>query len=287
MGTTLSIISASRLGAVQIPYPPVNEQQNIADFLDRKTADIDALIGKQEQLIATLREDRAATITQAVTKGLNTDIATDESTVEWIGNYPRHWDIVPVRAALDESDIRNVGATDQRYLSLMANVGVIPYEEKGDVGNKKPEDLSKCKKVSRNDLVINSMNYQIGSYGLSGYDGVCSPVYIVLRHKPEVVSLRFAFRIFQASQFQKYAQSFGNGILEHRRSISWDALKALRIPLPPKDEQDAIVAYIDGHVSRIDALIEKSTEMINTLREYRSALITNAVTGKIDVREAV
>lgn len=64
-------------------------------------------------------------------------------------------------------------------------------------------------------------------------------------------------------------------------------MKTLRIPLPPKDEQDAIVAYIDGHVSRIDALIEKSTEMINTLREYRSALITNAVTGKIDVREAV
>ena len=186
---TIPHLTAEKLSAERIPLPPPATQRAVCQFLDRETAKIDALIDKQEQLIAALREDRAATITHAVTKGLNTDIAIDDSTVEWIGNYPRHWDIVPVRAALDESDIRNVGATDQRYLSLMANVGVIPYEEKGDVGNKKPEDLSKCKKVSRNDLVINSMNYQIGSYGLSAYDGVCSPVYIVLRHKPEVVSL--------------------------------------------------------------------------------------------------
>ncbi|MDI9932378.1 restriction endonuclease subunit S [Rhodococcus sp. IEGM 1354] len=177
-----------------------------------------------------------------------------------------------------ESDVRNVGGTDTNYLSLMANIGMIPYAEKGDVGNKKPEDLSKCKIVKQNDFVINSMNYQIGSYGVSKYDGVCSAVYIVLRHQPELVELRFALRIFETRSFQKYAQSFGNGILEHRRAISWDTLKGLRIAIPPLSEQRRLLNFLDRETAKIDALIDKQNHLIATLREDRTATITHTVT---------
>ena len=181
-----------------------------------------------------------------------------------------------------EIDQRNEGAKNQNYLSLMANIGVIPYAEKGDVGNKKPEDLTKCKLVEPDDFVINSMNYQIGSYGVSMYAGVCSPVYIVLRHRSEFVNLRFALRIFQTSQFQRYAQSFGNGILDHRRSISWNTLKNLTVPLPSLDEQQQIADFLDRETAKIDALIAKQEQLIATLREDRTATITHAVTKGLD-----
>ena len=110
-----------------------------------------------------------------------------DSGIEWLGRVPSHWEIVPCRAIARERNQRNEGAANQCYLSLMANIGVIPYEDKGDIGNKKPDELDKCKLVYRGDLVINSMNYGIGSYGISGLEGVCSPVYIVLMPNLELV----------------------------------------------------------------------------------------------------
>lgn len=142
----------------------------------------------------------------------------------WSNAVPASWRVLPCRAIVEEQTEKNENAENQNYLSLMANVGIIPYEEKGDVGNKKPEDLSKCKVVKKGDLVINSMNYGIGSYGLSSLDGVCSPVYIILKPKSKLVHERYALRIFESKSFQKYAQSFGTGILEHRAAIGWNDL---------------------------------------------------------------
>ena len=150
----------------------------------------------------------------------------------WFDLVPEHWKIQPCRAVFTERNERNEPLVNEDYLSLMANIGVIPYEDKGDVGNKKPEDLGKCKQVHKGDLVINSMNYGIGSYGLSSYRGVCSPVYIVLTPRKDMIEERFAFRILETKQFQKYAQSFGNGILEHRAAINWDILKNIGVPIP-------------------------------------------------------
>jgi type I restriction enzyme, S subunit len=201
-----------------------------------------------------------------------------ESGVEWLGDVPQHWGIQPCRAVVSDVNERNEGAVCQDYLSLMANIGVIPYEEKGDVGNKKPEDLTKCKIVRRGDIVINSMNYGIGSYGMSSYNGVCSPVYIVLRVHDDVVLPRFALRIFENSLFQKYAAAFGNGILEHRAAINWDDLKGIGIGLPSKDEQLSILQFLDRETAKIDALVEEQRRLIELLKEKRQAVISHAVT---------
>ena len=125
-----------------------------------------------------------------------------DSGIEWLGDIPSHWQSVPCRGVVEHIVEKNTDNALSNYLSLMANVGVIRYEDKGDIGNKKPEDLSKCKIVRKGQLVINSMNYSIGSYGMSPYDGICSPVYIVLQSLSGVYLERFAVRIFENSFFQ-------------------------------------------------------------------------------------
>lgn len=160
----------------------------------------------------------------------------------------------------------------------MANIGVIRYEDKGDIGNKKPEDLSKCKVVKKGQLVINSMNYSIGSFGMSQYDGICSPVYIVLQPISGVYSQRFALRIFENSFFQKYLSTFGNGILEHRAAINWEDIKGKYVPLPSLEEQNHILNFLDHETSKIDSLIAKQEKLIELLKEKRQAVISHAVT---------
>lgn len=200
------------------------------------------------------------------------------SGVEWMGIVPSSWKVVPCRAAVENLVSKNEGGANQNYLSLMANVGVIRYEDKGDVGNKKPEDLSKCKIVKKGNLVINSMNYAIGSYGMSDYDGVCSPVYIVLNSYQNVIEPRFALRVFENKPFQKYLATFGNGILEHRSAIGWDDIKGAYIPLPSKKEQVSILEFLDHETAKIDTLIDKQQQLIQLLKEKRQAVISHAVT---------
>ena len=201
---------------------------------------------------------------------------------QWLSEFPKHWELLPCRAIVEERTLKNEGGKYQNYLSLLANVGVLPYEEKGDIGNKKPEDLEKCKIVSKNDLVINSMNYGIGSYGLSAYEGVCSPVYIVMAPRLHKVRARFAFRVFENKSFQTFAQSFGNGILSHRSAINWDVLKNIPVAVPPLKEQDAILTFLDREIGKIDALIAEQEKLLTLLAEKHQATISHAVTRGIN-----
>ncbi len=122
------------------------------------------------------------------------------------------------------------------------------------------------------------MNYGIGSYGVSGYDGVCNPVYIVLIPKEERVRPGFAFRIFEDKRFQSHAQSFGNGILAHRCAIGWDILKGIEVPVPSSHEQERILQFLDHETAKIDALIAEQQRLIELLQEKRQAVISHAVT---------
>ena len=201
-----------------------------------------------------------------------------DSGVEWLGKVPAEWDCGPIRRGIEEIAERNWDEQSSDYLSLVVGRGVIPYAEKGDVGNKKPEDLSKCKIVARGDFVLNSMNFGIGAFGRSSYDGVCSPVYVVMRAKPgELLPEIFAY-LMQISALQRYAQSFGNGILAHRAAIGWDELKGLRIAYPPIPDQRVIAAFLDRETAKIDAAVAAQQRLIALLGEKRAATISQAVT---------
>jgi len=199
------------------------------------------------------------------------------SDAAWLGDIPKHWSLEPLRGQFEELKDKNVGALDQNYLSLVAGRGVMPYAEKGEMGNKKPDDLEKCKLVKAGNFVINSMNFGIGAFGVSAYDGVCSPVYVVLQPS-EPRSLRYLRWIFDNPGFREVAQSFGNGILAHRAAIGWDDLKLMKIGVPPIEEQEAIAAFLDRETAKIDELVAEQERLIVLLKEKRQAVISHAVT---------
>ena len=201
-----------------------------------------------------------------------------DSGVDWIGRVPGHWQVLPARVAVSNLTNKNEDAANQNYLSLVAGKGIIPYEDKGDMGNKKPDDLSKCKLVRKGNIVINSMNFFIGAYGMSDYDGVCSPVYIVLDVNQSAIDRRFALRIFGDAGFQVYLSTFGDGILIHRAAIGWDDIKGTYLPIPPLEEQTQIAKFLDYETVKIDALIAKQQQLIALLQEKRQAVISHAVT---------
>ena len=277
-------IKWNHLRKITIHLPSKEEQQALVKYLDHETPRIDALIEKKTRFIELLKEKRQAIVTQAVTKGLSSSAPMVDSGVEWLGLVPAHWKIMRCSNFLFEIKRKNDLMQSENYLSLMANKGIIPYAEKGDVGNKKPEDLSKCKLVEVGDFVINSMNYSIGSYGRSNHRGICSPVYVILRHRINVVESDYVDLILSNSSFQQYAQSFGTGILDHRRAIGWDEIKKISVAVPPIEEQIEISRKIHRETKKINSLIKKTEESISLLIEHRSALIAAAVTGKIDVR---
>ena len=190
--------------------------------------------------------------------------------------YDSIFPLSPVRSALTERTQKNTEECSS-YLSLMANKGVIPYAEKGDVGNKKPDDLSKCKVVQVGDFVINSMNFMIGSFGRSKYAGICSPVYIVASPNSLDFDPRFVMYIFQLPTFQSHVGRLGTGLLAHRMAVGWDELKGQLIPAPPLPTQTAIADYLDRKTAAIDALIAKKEQLIEELRKYQEAVIAEAV----------
>ena len=153
----------------------------------------------------------------------------------------------------------------------------MPYAQKGDIGNKQPDDLEKCKIVRAGNFVINSMNFGIGAFGVSAYDGICSPVYVTLEPS-EPQSLRFLRWIFDNPGFRSTAQSFGNGILAHRAAIGWEELKVMAAAIPPLSEQTAIAAFLDRETAKIDGLVAEQERLIALLKEKRQAVISHAVT---------
>lgn len=167
-------------------------------------------------------------------------------------------------------------------LSLTNTKGVIPYSEKGDLGNKAKGDPSGYNLAYPGDIVLNSMNVVIGSVGLSNYFGAVSPVYYMLYPRSEKDDVRYYNYIFQMSEFQYALKGLGNGILEIRMRIPMNKLNNVLIPLPSSEEQQMISNYLDKKTSQIDSLIDKNEKSIELLEEYRKSIISEAVTKGLD-----
>ena len=183
---------------------------------------------------------------------------------------------------------REINATGeiQEVLSVLRDKGVIPYAEKGNIGNKHSEDVTRYKIVRPSDIVVNCMNVIIGSVGISRYTGCLSPVYYVLTKRSENDDSRYLNACFRTKPFQRSLVRLGNGILAHRMRIPMDLLKCELFPRPPLPEQAAIVRFLDEAAADIDDTINRTRRQIVLWREYRTRLIADVVTGKLDVREA-
>jgi len=144
-GVGYPAINPSKLACLPIWLPPLPEQQKIAQFLDQETSKIDNLITKKERLIKLLKEKRTALISHAVTKGLNPDVPMKDSGVEWLGEIPEHWEIVPLRSVLEQRIEYNIGRKTENILSVIKDVGVVNYEDREASGNKKSENIEQYK----------------------------------------------------------------------------------------------------------------------------------------------
>ena len=201
-----------------------------------------------------------------------------DSGVPWLREVPAHWEIPRLGALLQErGEVNNNGHVD-KVLSVLRDRGVIPYSEKGNIGNKMSEDITRYKVVRPDDIVVNCMNVIIGSVGLSRYTGCLSPVYYVLTRRSEDDDPRYLNAYFQTKPFQESLVRIGNGILAHRMRIPMELLKCEPFPRPPAEEQTAIVHFLDHADRRIQRYLHAKQKLIVLLEEQKQAIIHRAVT---------
>lgn len=204
-----------------------------------------------------------------------------ESGVEWIGSIPEHWTVQRLQWCLQDINVKNNPIQTTQVLSLTNKLGVVPYEEKGNQGNKAKENLEEYKIAYENTLVINSMNVIIGSVGISQYYGCVSPVYYVFSATSNA-DLRFINYIFHTTGFQKELRKYAKGILEIRLRISVSDTLRRCIALPTLDEQCRIADYLDEKCQETDAAIEKTRSSIDEYKRLKQSIITTAVVKGIN-----
>ena len=208
--------------------------------------------------------------------------AMKDSGVPWLGAVPEHWEVKRLGALVRERGETNDDNSVTEVLSVMRERGVIPYAEKGNVGNKKSEDITRYKIVRPDDIVVNCMNVIIGSVGLSRYTGCLSPVYYVLTRRSKRDDPRYLNAYFQTKPFQLSLVRIGNGILAHRMRIPMELLKCELFPRPPAPEQAAIVRFLDHVDRRIRRYILAKQKLVKLLEEQKQAIIHRAVTRGLD-----
>ena len=285
-GMSYPTINPSTLGDIKLPLPPLSEQTAIARFLDHQTGRIDGLIEKKTRFIALLKEKRAAVITHAVTKGINPDVPMKDSGVEWIGEIPEHWQVLRIAALFRE--VTRTPDPDLPVLSVSIHNGVTDDELADEDRDRKvalSEDRTKYQGVAPGDLVYNMMRAWQGAFGAVTVKGLVSPAYVVAAPITEFRT-KFIEHLLHTKSAAEEIRRFSRGIADFRMRLYWDHFRALRVVLPSPDEQDHILSWIDRETAKIDGLITLTERSIDLLREKRSALITAAVTGKIDVRNA-
>ena len=264
--TGLGNLSGSILGAVRVPIAPRDEQSMIAAFLDRETAKIDALVAKKQRLIELLQEKRTALITRAVTRGLDPNVPMKDSGVEWLGQIPAHWDVVRLQVTAQlgsgESPVYSADQEEAEIAMLGAN-GQIGWTARANVDR----------------------GLAVGRVGSSGsLHRIREPAWLsdnVLFIRPSERSWQDSFLYWVLTQ----ADLPGLASQTAQPLLTQAALGRIKLPLLPLDEQRMIAAFLDREIESIDALVAKIREAIGFLAEFRTALISAAVTGKIDVRK--
>lgn len=203
------------------------------------------------------------------------------SGVEWIGDIPSEWKVENLQWNMNEIIEKNSPIKITSVLSLTKEKGVIPYEDKGNQGNKSKESIEDYKIAYKGTIVANSMNILIGSVGISNYDGCVSPVYYVFKNNNKT-DLGFLNYIFTTEQFQKQLRKYANGILEIRLRVSSENIMKQKVMFPPLSEQKKIADFLDSKVTEIDKIISETKASIENYKEYKQSVITEAVTKGLD-----
>ena len=283
MGVSYPAINASELVCLDVAYPPLPEQRAIAAFLDRETARIDALVANKERLIGLLQEKRTALISRAVTRGLDPDGPMKDSGVEWLGAIPAHWEVKRLKYVADF--INGAAFNPAEWGTQGTPIIRIQNLNGGDDFNYTIRKLPTKYVAQEGDLLFGWSGNRGTSFGpflwwRKGEYYVNQHIFRVLPFKVNKDWFHWALK---AVTFHVERQAHGIIGLVH---ITRDELGAIYIPiLPNVSEQCAITDYLNRETAKLDDLVVHVREAIDRLRELRVALISAAVTGRIDVRE--
>lgn len=293
-GTTFKEIAASTFASFLLPCPPLSQQNEIVNFLDKESSRIDSMLSKTRSSIEEYKKLKQAVITQAVTKGVRGEREMKDSGVEWIGMVPKEWTLLPFRRVLKERNEKNTPIKSTERLSLSIELGVTLYSEKTTNLDRFKDDFEQYKLAYKGDLVMNSMNMIVGATGVSEYFGCVSPVYYTFYDDSlEHVTAKYCEYIFRSKTMLRVLYSLGKGIYAIvrgddrvntcRLKVSKDDLKSLIVPVPSLNEQREIVHYLNAKCAEINGLIAKKEQLVKELESYKKSLIYEVVTGKREV----
>lgn len=286
-GVTRFGLGVSAFSDALVPLPRLEEQTAIASFLDEKTTQIDTLIKKKQKLIEFLKEQRMAIINHAVTKGIDTNGTLKPSGIEWLGDIPEHWEVKKLSYGFKKigSGTTPASGNEEYY-----NNGIINWLQTGDLNDgeinstskkiteQALKDYSTLREYPIGSLVIAMYGATIGKVGLLNIATTTNQACCVIA-EPISFDTKYVFYWFVGNKEYVVSKSYGGG----QPNISQELIKSLRLPCPPKTEQSKIVQRIETETQKIDATISKIEKEIELLQEYRTALISEVVTGKIKV----
>ena len=270
----------SPIGLKSIPFfePPLSEQKAIAEYLDKKTAQIIELVSAKQKQIELLKEYKQSVIANAVTGKLDERREKrkwKDSGISWIGKIPENWEVDKLGHRFIQ---RKEKVSDKDYPPLsVSKMGVTPQLESAC----KTDDGDNRKLVLKGDFVVNSRSDRKGSCGLSELDGSVSLINIVAT--PRNIGGHYIHYLFRSNNYIEEFYRMGRGIVADLWTTRWSEMRTIMIPVPPLSEQKEIVAYIEKKVSSIDSQIASIENQIANLNEYKQSLISDVVTGKVKV----
>lgn len=270
-------LPSEALNNTPIVFPEIAIQERIAQFLDSKCEEIDALSIDIQAEIDTLEEYKRSLIIEKVTKGLNPDVRMKDSGLEWLGEIPDKWRLSRIGSVYE---LRNLKVSDKDYIPLsVTKKGVVPQLETAAKTNAHDDR----KLVKKGDFVINSRSDRRGSCGISSYEGSVSLINTILAPLGEM-NPRYYDWLFHTVQFGDEFYKWGHGIVDDLWTTNWQDMKKITIPMPDLDEQEKIASFLDEKCAKIDIIIEIKKEQLIVLDEYKKAIIYEYVTGKKQVR---
>lgn len=277
-GSTRDKLNQDQLKNIPIIISPIEEQQQIVEYLDKKTNEIDETISKNKQLIDLLEEKRIVLINQTVTKGLNPDIPMKDSEMKWIGEIPEHWDTNRGKTLLTQLK-RNVKSDDE-VITCFRDGEVTLRSKRRETGFTMSDKEIGYQGIEVNDLVVHGMDGFAGAIGISDSRGKGSPVLIVLDSKQNKKYLMYYLRNLA---YNNIFLALSTGIRVRSCDLRWEKLANLTYLIPPLNEQEQIVNFLDNEINNINNQIKLTKKFINLLEEKKSSLIHHVITGKINV----
>ena len=288
ISSTIENVNGEKYANSPLPLPPLSEQASIVRFLDHADRRIRRYIRAKQKLVQLLDEQKQAIIHQTVTGQINVRTGQPyptykDSGVEWLGKVPQHWEVRRNgRLFLQRNE---TGFPELPILEVSLNTGV-RIRDFGNLDRKQIMAVrSEYKRAVKGDIAYNMMRMWQGAVGVIPVDGLVSPAYVVARLLKGTESQYFS-TLFRTNVYMAEVDKYSHGIVRDRNRLYWEDFKQMPTSYPPPDEQGCIVRYLDKTTDDIDTAVARTRQEIDLLSEYRTRLIADVVTGKLDVRDA-